>query len=342
MRLGLILATAINAIAPIVLLILFGYWLRSEGFLSEEFVKVGSKFVFHVCLTSSLFINVYNITDLSSISWRFIGYVIGITLVLFGLGWISTLCTTKVRRRRGVVLQCVFRSNFAIIGLSLATTLGGDAAAATASLVSAFILPLYNIMGVVALSMFADDDQTGKHSLKPVLHSIVKNPMVVGAAVGLACILIREVQTVLWGECLFSIRQDLPFVYTAINNIKAMTTPLALIVLGAQFRFSAVKGMFREIAAGTLWRIVFAPMVGVGCAILLNKSGVLTCGVGEYATLIALFGSPSAVSSAVMAGQMGGDEQLATQLVVWTSLGAVLTIFLQVCILMATGFLVVE
>lgn len=341
MQLGLVLSTAINAIAPIVLLILFGCWLRSRGILSEEFVKVGSKFVFHVCLTCSLFVNVYNITDLSSISWGFIIYVIAITLVLFALGLVSALCTTKLRQRRGVILQCVFRSNFAIIGLSLATTLGGDAAAAIASLVSAFILPLYNIMGVIALSMFADDDHSGKHSIMPVLRSIVKNPMVVGAALGLVCLLLRELQTVLWGESLFTIKEDLPFVYTAINNIKSMTTPLALIVLGAQFRFSAVRGMFKEIMVGTVWRIVLAPMVGVGCAILLEKLGVISCTVGEYATLIALFGSPSAVSSAVMAGQMGGDEQLATQLVVWTSLGAVLTIFLQVCILMATGFLAV-
>ncbi len=341
MQLGLVLSTAVNAIAPIVLLILFGYWLRSKGFLSAEFVKVGSKFVFHVCLTSSLFVNVYNITDLSSISWEFIGYVIAITLVLFGLGFISTLGTTKLRQRRGVVLQCVFRSNFAIIGLSLATTLGGDDAAAIASLVSAFILPLYNIMGVIALSMFADDAQSSGHHIKPVLRSIAKNPMVVGAALGLVCLLVRELQTALWGESLFSIKRDLPFFYTAINNIKSMTTPLALIVLGAQFQFSAVKGMFKEIVVGTAWRIVLAPMVGVGCAILLDKYGVISCGVGEYATLIALFGSPSAVSSAVMAGQMGGDEQLATQLVVWTSLGAVVTIFLQVCILIATGFLAV-
>lgn len=44
MQLGLVLSTAVNAIAPIVLLILFGYWLRSKGFLSPEFVKMGSNF----------------------------------------------------------------------------------------------------------------------------------------------------------------------------------------------------------------------------------------------------------------------------------------------------------
>ena len=93
---------------------------------------------------------------------------------------------------------------------------------------------------------------------------------------------------------------------------------------------------------GTVWRIVLTPLLGIGGAFLLSRyTGLLSCGVNEYPALIALFGSPVAVSSAVMAGSMGNDEQLATQLVVWTSLCSIVTIFLQVCILMGAGLLVV-
>ena len=334
-----IFQTAINAILPIILLILVGYWLRSAGMLTDAFVKAGNKLVFRVGLCCSLFVNVYNISDLSSISWSFIAYVILITVVLFGIGYLSAVATTNVMERRGVILQGVFRSNFAIIGLSLATALGGDEAASVASLVSAFILPIFNIMGVIALSLFVKQDTSSKNSLKPVLISIAKNPMVLGALAGLLCILLREGQNKLFGETVFSIKRDLPFLFSAINNLKVMTTPLALIVLGAQFRFSAVKGMFKEIAVGTLWRIVIAPLVGVSCALLVSRMGMFSCGVGELSTLIALFGAPAAVSTAVMAGEMGSDEQLATQMVVWTTIGSALTIFLQVCILMAAGIL---
>ena len=62
-------------------------------------------------------------------------------------------------------------------------------------------------------------------------------------------------------------------------------------------------------------------------------------GINEFPALVALFGSPVAVSSAVMAGSMGADEQLATQLVVWTSLFSIVTIFSEVCILMSMGLL---
>ena len=336
-----IFATAANAVLPIILLIILGNILRSRGFLTEEFVKLGNKLVFRIGLTCSLFVNVYNIADVASISWTFVLFINAVTLVFFALGYITALFTTAQKQRRGVILQCAFRCNFAIIGLSLATALGGDAAAATASLVSAFTLPGFNILGVIALSLFVHTGDSDKIRLKPILLEIIKNPMVLGAFAGLLCILLRECQKLLFGGILFSVKEDIPFVYTALNNIKMMTTPLALIVTGAQFRFSAVKGMFREIVVGTLWRIVLAPIIGIGAALILSNLGLLNCGTGEWATLIAVFGAPAAVSSAVMAGQMGSDEQLATQHVVWTSIGSTFTIFLLVCILMATGILII-
>ncbi len=334
-----IFSTAANAVLPIILLILLGNILRSTGFLNDTFVKVGNKLIFKIGLTCSLFINVYNITDFASISWSFILFVYVMTALLFVLGYITAIATTNVIERRGVIIQCTFRCNFAIIGLSLATAIGGDSAAAMASLVSAFILPVFNIMGVVALSLFVHSDGTDKVRMKPILMGIIKNPMVIGAFAGLVCILLREMQDLLFDKVVFSIQRDIPFMYKALSDVKVMTTPLALIITGAQFRFSAVKGMFKEIAVGTLWRIVFAPIIGITAAILLRSNGMLTLGTVEMATLVALFGAPAAVSGAVMAGEMGNDEQLATQHVVWSSVGSMVTIFAIVCILMVTGFL---
>ena len=336
-----IFSTAANAVLPIVLLILFGNFLHKVGFLNDNFVKVGNKLVFTVGLTCSLFINVYNISDFSSISWSFILFTYAVTVLLFILGYVVAVMTTNVMERRGVILQCTFRCNFAIIGLSLATALGGDSAAAQASLVSAFILPVFNILGVVALSLFVHEDGSKRFNLKPVLLGIIKNPMVIGAFAGLVCIVLRELQRKLFGSTAFTIKENLPFVFTAINNIKVMTTPLALLITGAQFRFSAVKGMFKEIAVGTSLRIIVAPVIGIGAALLLGHYGLVPCGTGEIATMIALFGAPSAVSSVVMAGQMGSDQQLATQHLVWSTICSVVTIFATVCILMAAGILVI-
>ena len=78
----LIPETAVNAILPIILLILFGYWLRRIDFLTDDFSKIGNKFVYNAGLFCSLFINVYSIGGLTAIKWDFVVYIVAVILVL--------------------------------------------------------------------------------------------------------------------------------------------------------------------------------------------------------------------------------------------------------------------
>lgn len=305
---GVILFTAVNAVVPVVLLILLGYILKEKGFITKDFVKIGNKLVFNVCLPCMLFINVYNIESFSSINWDIVIYGCAMLFVIFALGLGTAIVTTKVPERRGVILQCTFRSNIAIIGLSLASTLGGEEAVAVAAIVSSFTVPVNNILAVLSLSMFATNGASNKNSWKNVLINIIKNPLIIGCALGLVFLGIREAQIAMFGDVVFRFSQQTKFLYTAVNNLKSIATPFALVVLGGQFEFSAVKGLLKEIAVGTIWRIVLAPVLGIGVAIALNAMGVLSCGVNEYPALVALFGSPVAVSSAVMATSMGADD----------------------------------
>lgn len=340
MKVSDILFTATNSVMPIILLILLGYFLKQEGFLNDDFVKTGNKLVFRVCLPCMLFVNVYNIESLASIQWDIVLYCIAAMMVIFLLGLLTTLAVTKVPERRGVLLQCTFRSNFALIGLSLVSSLGGDNAMAIAAIISAFTIPAFNILAVVALSMFVGSATSWQDSVKKMLLNILNNPLIIGIALGFVCLIVRELQIAAFGEVVFALNVQTKFLYTALNNIKSIASPFALIILGGEFEFSAVKGLMKEIMVGTVWRLVLAPALGIGGAILLsNTTNLLLCGPDVYPALIALFGSPVAVSSAIMAGSMGNDKQLATQLVVWTSLFSIVTVFLQVCLMMGMGLI---
>ena len=348
-----IILTAINAIAPIILLIVLGYILKRIKFLSKDFLKTGNKLVFKVLLPVMLFMNIYD-SSWAAFRWDLILYASIAIVVIFGLGLLTSVLTTKRADRRGVILQCTFRSNFAIIGTSLVASLaGGNAqAGATVALLQAFSIPLFNILAVVSLTVFTaaqpeDERAEGeprKRSLKRealnILKGIATNPLIIAVALGLIFLGLREAEVALFGEVAFSVKKHLTFLYTVLNQIKNIASPFALIILGGQFEFSAVKGMLKEILVGTGWRIVLAPLFGIGVAVLLSKyTDILPLGPGEFPALVALFGSPVAVSSAIMAAEMKNDEQLATQLVVWTSVCSILTIFITVCILMSAGLL---
>lgn len=355
-----VFVTSLNAVVPIVLLILLGYLLRRFNFLNDNFVSMGNKFVFKVCLPCMLFINIYDSMDSFDIDWTVVIYAVIIICVIFWLGLLTAILTTKDNRRKGVILQCTFRSNFAIIGLVLVERLGGDTA--IAGIVSAFSIPVFNILAVVALSVFATDETDRKlaegsleanaagaevhpahknHSAGKILLNIAKNPLIIGVVVGLVFVGIRELErAVCGGEVPFRFDNQLRFLYEAVADLKSIASPLALVVLGGQFKFSAVKGMTKEIIVATVWRIVIAPVIGIGIAVLLNNyTDWFNISTAVYPTLIALFGTPVAVSSAIMAGQMNNDEQLATQLVVWTSICSVVTIFFTVFLLMTFGLL---
>ncbi|MGN0805763.1 MAG: AEC family transporter [Candidatus Coproplasma sp.] len=371
--------TTVNAVVPIILLILLGYLLKRFKFLNRNFIKIGNKFVFRVCLPCMLFINIYDsMKSFADIDWTVAIYAVVMIVVIFGLGLLTAILTTKDNKRRGVILQCTFRSNFAIIGLTLVERLGGDTA--IAGIISAFSIPVFNILAVIALSIFtgkeenADEeggeavstvkeggaastmiDASGaaavvkkpakKNSVKGILLNIIKNPLIIGVVVGLVFVGIREIEVAACGvpaeSIPFRFDTQLKFLYTAVKDLKAIASPLALVILGGQFEFSAVKGMTKEIVVATVWRIILAPLLGIGIAILLSLFTSIKFGSDVYPTLIALFGTPVAVSSAIMAGEMNNDEQLATQLVVWTSIGSVITVFAIVCALIGCGFIVI-
>ena len=339
--LGHILLTAVNAVMPIILLIGVGYTLKRIGMMNENFVKTGRNLVFKVFMPCMLFYNIYNVSGIGAIPWDIVLYSIIMLVVIFGIGFLLAQICTKDPRRKGVVWQCSFRSNFAIIGIPLATALGGSTGAAMSAVLSAFTIPTYNVLSIVALSTFVSQSGRKKRTVGQFLLEVLKNPLTIGVLLGLGALVIRGAQEKFCGEVVFSLQRDVKFLYDALGNLKALASPLALMVLGGQCEFSAVKGMKKEIISSTLCRIVLCPALAIIVAVLLSKfTPLLDCGNAEYATLIALFGAPVSVTSAVVAAAMDNDEQLAAQLVVWTSLGSTVTVFLSVCILMATGLLV--
>lgn len=341
MELTAILMTALNAVLPIILLIFLGYFLRQKGFLSENFLSVGNKLVFKLMLPSMLFINIYKLDSLADVQWDVTAYALAAILVIFCLSFVSAVLTTPVPQRRGVILQCCFRSNFVIIGLPLAAALGGTEAEAVAAVLSAVSIPLFNVLAVISLTVFVGKKESFRESAKHILKGIITNPLIIAVALAVACLGIRWAQVAAWGEAVFRLDRELAFFYDAVATLKNGTTPLALMVLGGQFVFSAVKALKKEIIVATVWRVVLAPVIGVGGAILLTHLEVLHCTQAHYPALVALFGSPVAVSSAIMAKGMDNDEQLATQLVVWTTIASGVTVFLTVCALMTMGYIAV-
>lgn len=319
-----------NAVLPIVMLIALGYFLKRIGMLTTPFLDVGNKLTFRVLIPVMLFLNVYNINSFSEINFWFVLYGVAAVIVIFLVGIPIYCAFTKDPAKRGTLIQSIFRSNYAIIGIPLATSLFGDKGAAAAGVMSAFCVPLFNVLAVITLTIFNNSTTKSKIDVKKILLGIVKNPLIIGTVAGLAVLGIRELFVA--GGIEFRLR-DIEFLYTSLNNVKNICTPFALIILGGKFEFSAVGRLKKEIIFGTFMRVVTVPVVG-----LLGAYFLVPGIAGEhFATYVGVFATPVAVSSAIMAKEMGADDELAGQLVVWTSLVSAVSIFIYVTILRSIG-----
>lgn len=320
---------AFNAVAPIILLVAIGYYLKKSGLIAEGFIKQGNKLVFRVFLPAMLFLNIYNIQGFGGIGMGYIVYVAVALLIIFLVS--IPLCMTVAKRKEsvGALLQATFRSNYALVGIPLAQSLFGEEGAAVATLLSAVSIPIFNIFAVISLSVFRAGGQ--KASVKEILLDIAKNPLLQSIALGLL---------MLAGRALF-VRFGIDFrlnqiepLFKVLSYLSGMATPLALLVLGAEFEFSAIKGLRREIVCGTLMRTLFVPLFGIGIAFLCFADRF---NGAHFASFVAVFATPVAVSSVPMAQEMGGDATLAGQLVVWTTLFSALSVFFAAFLLRLGG-----
>ena len=117
-----------------------------------------------------------------------------------------------------------------------------------------------------------------------------------------------------------------------VFEIADIATPLALVILGASVTFSSVRTNQKPLVLGVLNRLVIVPAIGITAAILFGFRGL------ELILLMAMYASPTAVSSYTMAQQMNGDAELAGQIVVFTTALSLLSLFLWISLLMALGF----
>ena len=302
-----------NAVLPMCLVMALGYGTRRLGWLRREEISTINKIAFRIFLPCLLYYNIY-CSDLSgSFDPLLMTYAVGGVLLTFGLALGYTLLTEKLPERRGVMIQGMFRSNYVIMGIPVATALLGADQLGTVSILIAVIVPLFNMLAVVVLEVFRGQKPKPLH----ILGQIAKNPLVIGSVLGIL--------TLAAGIRLPHILEQ------TIQSVSAIASPLQLFLLGAFFQFSGLKTYRRELVTVSIAKLIVSPGLFLGLGALLGFRGV------AFVSLIGIFASPTAVNSFTMAQQMGGDAELAGDIVVTTSAASILTMFFWIFLFKSLG-----
>ncbi len=305
---------SLNAVVPLFLMMAVGYVIRLTGLMNDISARQVNRCIFKVFLPLMLFINIYDAGDGATLRSDLLFFAVAGVLIEFLVSLVLVLLTEQDNSRRGVMLQGMFRSNFVLFGIPIAMSLFGDSAAGTASLLIAIVIPMFNALAVLALEMFNGQ----RPNLWGVLFGIATNPLIIASLLGIA---FNHFGWYLPG-----------LLHDTMSTLGGIATPLAFVVLGASMNFSETGRCMRPLLITLLMKLIIYPAAFVGAAILMGFRGA------NLAVLLTVFGSPIAVSSFTMAQQMGGDDQLAGQLVIFSSILSIGTMFLYIWGLNYFGF----
>ncbi|SFB82365.1 hypothetical protein SAMN05660443_0361 [Marinospirillum celere] len=307
------LTFTLEVTAPVFLLVFLGIFFARIGLINDEFNRVASRLVFNVTLPLLVFLNLLK-TDLNQVfALDLLVYAAVVTLLAFGwLVWRARSLPDLADR--GVFVQGAFRGNLAILGLALAANQYGEAGVALASILLALLIVLYNLLSVVALSLWRN---TGGINWPRMGLDILRNPLIIAVFLAVPFSLFA------W---------PLPEVgLQTANYLASMTLPLALLCIGAALDLRALRATSKAALTSTAYKLILLPLPMVFGAWLLGYEG-MTLGV-----LFLVFSCPTAAASYVMARAMGGNAVLAANIVALTTLFGTLSISLGVFILHFTG-----
>jgi malonate transporter and related proteins len=306
-----ILLQAANIVAPVFIIVFLGLALRHKGMIDSHFSTVSSRVVFNITMPALLFSEISTTRIHELLNARMIFFAWCFILLTFILSWLVGIGLTANGRDRGAFIQGSFRGNFAILGFAMLSNAYGASALPPAAVLLAAIMPPYNVLSVLALSLTQKRER--EISGWTIVRQIITNPLILAAVVAVPLSLAQV-----------KVPQMLQ---TSIKHLASLTLPLALIGIGSSLTFGGLRKDLRLSTCAALLKILIFPALAILAAVKMGLHGQ------ELGILFFFFASPTAIASYAMADAMGSNSRLAGHIILMTTMGSIFTISAGIIIL---------
>ena len=295
---------SVNTILPVFIVVAIGYYMRRKGTVDASFVSSISNVVFYYALPARMFLDVAGSDFTELMNPRFILVTVGGTIGIFLLAWLVISHYIHDGKKIAAAVHSAYRGNYIYIGLPIIE-----------NILQTFIMPVYNILGVLILSIY-NGDMSG---MKPgkLLLNILKNPMILAVIFGV----------------LYAMT-GLPLPYAAeksLTYLGAISTPMALLMIGARMVDNSLKGEGKAIRLALLFKLIVGPVVMTLLAVFLGMS------TEEIVTVFVLFAVPTAMNVFIMTKSMDGDDGLAANVILASVPCSVVVMTIGIYLMRMTG-----
>lgn len=305
---------AAKVVLPMAMMVGIGVLFRIFSLADAPTMKKVDNMIFKVFMPMVSFYNIYK-TDFSVFNnWSYILYGAAVLILLLFVAMFLVPKLVHPGPTAASYGQTLFRSNYLIFGNAVAESIYGAGNYGIVTLLGSIAVPLFNAEAAILL----EKARNGSASGKKLLVAVVKNPTVIATIAGLAV----NFTGLVLPEMVLDVVQDLA----------GLTTPLSFLSIGVTLSLGAVSQK-KYLVSASLLRLVVIPVIFVSLGAVLGFRGQELC------ALMILFAAPVAVSSYPMAAAMGADGEFAAQMVAYTTVFCLPTIFVFTLVLNALGWL---
>ena len=307
---------SINATLPIFLLIILGKVLKTTKIINDEFTKTADRYVFRIALPALLFSDLTENNVGSAFDGKYVLFCFSVTIFSIAVLWGLTEKFMKNEEQKGAFIQGSYRSSAAILGLTFINNMYDSVGMAPLMIIGC--VPLYNIFAVIILTLKGDNGGK-KPNMKETFINVMKNPILLSILIALPFALLNL---------------HFPsFVNKAIGSVANTATPLALISIGASFEGKKALKKMKPTLLASFIKLILLVGLFLPLAVFFGYRNQ------ELMALLVMLGSPTTVSSYIMAKNTGNDGILTSSIIVLTTLLSSLTLTLWIFVLKSFGVL---
>ena len=306
----------LNIVLPVFAVIGLGTLLRRWQMVDQPFILQTNRLVFYVALPLLLFYKIGTADFLAS----FNGRLVAISMIALVLVFSGALLWGKLRRYPpaifGAFCQGAFRGNLAYVGLAMVFNAYGEDGLTRAGLLMGFLVPLLNLLAILALLLPQRHHNTSAHKVS-WLRQLALNPLIIASALGVA-----------WS--FLNIPMPLMLERT-LNIATGMALPLALLAIGASFSLDKLRGDMVVAGLSTLSKLLILPALTALLLSLANITGL------DFAIGVLIAATPAATANYILAHQLGGDAELSGSIVMISTLASCFTYTIILLLLRSNG-----
>jgi malonate transporter and related proteins len=298
------MAVVVAALLPVFLLIVLGFILR-RTLMRLETQWHGLERLTYYVLFPMLLIQTLVKADLTRVPVAGVGGALLLSALVMSLLCLALRPALARLAVDGPAFTSMFQGAVrwqTYVALSVSANLYGDAGLALASVAMVAIIPLVNVFSVAVLAHCAAPE---RQSVRTIVMTVVKNPLIWACAIGLALNVLHLPLPKIWHE--------------VADALGRSSLAIGLLVTGAGLHLEGLLRPRVSAAVGVFLKLILMPVLGIALALWFGLSGT------NLVIVAACSAVPASSSSYVLARQMGGDAPLLAQIITLQTILAAIT-----------------